>query len=82
MKYSWKYLNFTNEFSNSSTATSISCVDFSTLYTTMSHDKVLFEIIDFYFKGGDKQLIMIGKYSAGWIGNEKQGSVTISQSLL
>lgn len=82
MKYSWKFLNFTNDFSNSSTATSMSCVCFSVLYTTMPHDKVLFEIIYFCFKGGDKQVIMIGKYGARWIGNERQISVTFSQSLL
>lgn len=82
MKYSWKFLNFTNDFSNSSTATSMSCVYFSVLYTTMPHDKVLFEIIYFCFKGGDKQVIMIGKYGARWIGNERQRSVTFSQFLL
>ena len=81
MKYSWKFLNFTNDFSNSSTATSMSCVYFSVLYTTMPHDKVLFEIIYFCFKGGDKQVIMIGKYGVRWIGNERQRSVTFSQSL-
>ena len=40
--------------------------------------KVLFKIIDFCFKGGDKQFIMVGKYGAEWIDNEKQGSVTFS----
>ena len=43
----------------------ISCYDFSTFDTIILHDKLkksLFEIIDFRFKGSDKQLKSVRKY--------------------
>ena len=67
-------INSINSLNNRGKATSISCFDFSTLYTTIPHDKlikVLFDMIDFCFKGGDKQYIEIGKYGARWVNNIK-----------
>ena len=48
-------------------AISMSCFNFPTLYTTMSHGKlikVLYEIIDIFFKEGNEQLKTVGKYGA------------------
>ena len=77
--------NSIDNLNNCSKATFISCFDFSVFYTTISHDKlvkVLFEIIDFCFKEVDNQFITFRKYSARWVDNEKQESVTFSQSSL
>ena len=48
--------NSIKSLSNRGKGTSISYFDFSTLYTTIPHDKlmkVLFEIVDFCFKGSE-----------------------------
>ena len=68
-----------NNLSKHSKTTFLSC--FLTLYNITRHEsleKVFFQIIDFCFKGSNKQLIMVGKYGARWIDSEKQGSVTFS----
>ena len=46
----------------------MSCYDFSTLYTTIPHEKLkkkdLFEMMDLRFKGGNKQFKAVRKYGA------------------
>ena len=77
--------NLIIDLNNRGKARSISCFDFSTLYTTILCDKlikVLFEIIYFCFKGDDKQFITVSKFDARWINNEKQLSIILSQSSL
>lgn len=62
----------------------LSWFDFSGLYKTIPHSKLinsLFENIGFCFKGS-RQLLAFGKYGASWISNEKQGSITFSKSSL
>ena len=51
-------------------AKSINTFDFSTLYTKIPHDKLIFvlnSIIDFCFKGGPCKFIAITKYGAKWV---------------
>lgn len=65
-------------------ATSISWFDFSTLYTTTPHEKlikVLFEIRDFCFKVGDKQFITVG-IKVGKNGASKQQKIRIYNSFM
>ena len=66
-------------------ASSISCFDFSTLYTKIPHNKllkVMNELVDFCFKGGDKSYITVNKYGASWVAENKSNSVTFNSSTL
>ena len=57
-------------------AKSVSSFDFSTLYTKIPHDKllnVLYEIIDFAFKGGTNDRLAInGQGAAYWVGKRSR----------
>ena len=51
-------------------ARSISTLDFSTLYTKIPHDKLIFvlnELVDFCFKGGSKRYIAVKSSRAFWV---------------
>ena len=57
-------------------ASSVSCFDFSTLYTKIPHSKlvkVLHELVDFCFKGGNAEFIAVNQYRAYWT-NQKKSS--------
>ena len=78
-------INCINNLNNCGKATSILCSDFSTLYIAIPHDKlvkVLYEIINLFFKKDDKQFITVVKHGARWINNEKQRSITFTQCSL
>lgn len=50
-------------------ASSISCFDFSTLYKKIPLDKLLKgfnELVDFCFKGGDRQFIFVDGHGDKW----------------
>ena len=50
-------------------AQSLETFDFSTLYTKIPHDKlttVLCKLVDFYFKGGAHQYLLVNKWGAKW----------------
>ena len=52
----------------------ISTFDFSTLYTKIPHDKLLFvlnNLIDFCFDGGPSDIIAVTKFGAQWVNDTK-----------
>ena len=56
-------------------AKEVSTFDFSTLYTNLPHDdllRVLNEIIDFAFDGGNRNYIGFNEYKVFWMKNEKE----------
>ena len=62
--------NAINKLNNRQRAKSISTFDFSTLYTKIPHDKLLFvlnSLVDFCFKGGMSQFIAIKYSEARWV---------------
>ena len=66
-------------------AKSITTFDFSTLYTSIPHDKLknaLREIINFGFKGGDKFYIGITNYGARWVKDKSACNITFDKSSL
>ena len=66
-------------------AKSITTFDFSTLYTSIPHDKLknaMREIINFGFKGGDKFYIGITKYGARWVNDKTKCNITFDKSSL
>ena len=56
----------------------LSFVNFLQNYTTRT--KGFLQILDFCFKGGNKQYLVVGKHDARFANNEKKGSITYSQS--
>ena len=57
-------------------AKQISTFDFSTLYTKIAHDKVLdilYEVVDFVFKGGTRDYILINKQGCASCSSKKRG---------
>ena len=78
-------INSINNLNKRSKASSISCFDFSTLYTNIPHDKlikVMRELIEFCFKGGNKRIIKVDRYGASWVTEEKSSSVYFSKNRL
>ena len=59
-----------NKLNNRESDKSISTFDFSTLYTKIPHDKLLFvlnSLVDFCFKGGMSKYIAIKYSKACWV---------------
>ena len=55
-------------------ATSVSTFNFSTLYTKLTHKKLLMVLnssIDFCFDGGECKYITVNNYGACWVNNIK-----------
>ena len=79
-------INSINKINKRSAAKTISTFDFSTLYTKIPHDKlinVLDSIIDFAFKGGQKEYVCINwKGEAFWDSNPDKSSIYFSKSQL
>jgi len=74
-----------NMLNKRSKASSISCFDFSTLYTKIPHNgllKVMNELIDFCFKGGNKNYIMVNKYGAYWATDDNSNCLTFNNLTL
>ena len=72
-----------NRINNKRKAKSISTYDFSTLYTTLPHDKLiprLSKVIDFVFKGGDESFLQIFDKKVLW-GKKKKGLFSDSVNL-
>ena len=66
-------------------AKSIATYAFSTLYTTLPHDKLisrLFQIIDFVFEGGNNKFICISSYGKAYWRKKTNRSVAFSKSSL
>ena len=66
-------------------ASSITCFDFLTLYTKIPHEqllKVLNDMIDFCFKGGNHQFISVTKFGAKWVGQNRPGATIFTKSSL
>ena len=64
-------------------ATSVSTFDFSTLYTKLSHNKLLMvlnSLIDFCFDGGECQYITVNNYQACWVNNVKDNVICLTSS--
>ena len=74
-----------NKLNTRNRAKSITTFDFSTLYTSIPHDKLknaLREVINFGFKGGDKFYIGINKYGAKWVNDKSSCPVTFDKASL
>ena len=72
-------VNVINKVNNGSKATSISCFDFLTNFTTIPHDKlmkVLWDIIDFALKE-----VIIYSSQKIWYKMDRQGSLNFNQHL-
>ena len=57
--------------------------DFSTLYTTLAHDKLLkrlWNIIDFIFEGGNRAHICISKNNVAYCGKKFKDNIAFSKS--
>ena len=65
-----------------SSASSISTFDFSTLYTKIPHDKLLFvlnSLTDFCFNGGENNFIEVSSYGAKWVKEDKGFGITLTK---
>ena len=54
----------------------LSTFNFSTLYTKIPHDKllhILYKVVDFVFKGGSRDYIIINKQGCASCSSEKRG---------
>lgn len=75
-----------NKINKRRNAKQISTFDFSTLYTKIPHDKlleVLFDVVDFVFKGGSRDYIVINKHdSASWSTKKKGHKFAFDKSSL
>ena len=63
-------------------ATSVSTFDFSTLYTKLSHNKLLMvlnSLIDFCLDGGECKYITVNNYGTRWINNVKNNVICLSK---
>ena len=63
--------------------TSISCCEFSTLYTKILYDvilKILTELIGFCFKGGDGEFIKVDGHGANWTKERRSREVDFPKS--
>ena len=63
-----------NQLNKRRKLTSISTFEFSSLYTKLSHNKLLMvcnSLIDFCFDGGESKYITVNNYGACWIKNIK-----------
>ena len=61
-----------HKINSRSKARSVMTFDFSTLYTKIPHNKLLYvlnQLIDFCFKGGDKSYIVVSEWGAKWVNN-------------
>ena len=67
-------------------AKQISTFDFSTLYTKIPHDKlldILYKVVDFVFKGGTRDYIIINKQGcASWSSKKRGHHFVFTKSLL
>ena len=78
-------INALNEINKKGTAKDISTFDFSTLYTNIPHDKLLERLdrlVDFAFKGGDKNYINISWKGYAYWGKKTNSSQGFSQNSL
>ena len=63
-------------------ATSVSTFDFSTLYTKLSHNKLLMalnSLIDLCFDGGESKYITVNNYGARWVKNIKDNVICLNK---
>ena len=64
-------------------AKQISTFDFSTRYTKIHHDKLLDKLLDFVFKGGTRDYIIINKQGcASWSSRKRGHHFVFTKSLL
>ena len=74
-----------NSLNKRGKANCISTFDFSTLYTKIPHDKllkVLNNIIDVCFDGGNCDLLSVTKSGARWVRKKSQHGITFTKDLL
>ena len=73
-----------NKINGKNSAKYISCFDFSTLYTSIPHDKLiarLHELIDFAFKGGNRNNICFNNNGSAYWGRKAKKKCFTKQSL-
>ena len=71
-----------NGFHKSRKATSISTLEFSTLYTRLPHNKLLMvfnSLTDFCFDGGESKYITVNSYGALWVKNIKDNVICLNK---
>ena len=72
-----------NRINSRSKANCISTFDFSTLYTKIPHDKLLFvlnDLIDFCFQGGTNNHVAVTKFGAKWVTNPSKYTLTFDKT--
>ena len=78
-------LNSLKKLNKRGKASCISTFDFSTLYTKIPHDKLLFvlnELTDVCFNGGNRELISVTKSGARWVTKPSSHGITFTKSTL
>ena len=73
------------KLNNRKKAFSIATFDFFTLYTNIPHNilkNVMRELINFYFKGGEKEFIVVAKFGATWTDNRNKFKITFDKASL
>ena len=65
-------LECTNKINKRKNAKQISTLDFSTLYTKIPHD-ILYKVVDFVFKGGTRDYIIINRQGCAPWSSKKRG---------
>ena len=71
-------INSVNQLNKRSAAKSITTFDFSTLYTKIPHDKLIFvlnSLVDFCFKSNDCKYLVITRYGAKWSNNISKNDI-------
>ena len=71
-------INSVNQLKKRSAAKSITTFDFSTLYTKIPHDKLIFvlnSLVDFCFKSNDCKYLVITRYGAKWSNNISKNDI-------
>ena len=75
-----------NKINKRKNAKEVSIFDFSTLYTQIPHDKlfdILYKVVDFVFKGGTRNCIVINKQGcASWSSKKRGHHFDFTKSLL
>ena len=67
-----------HKINSRSKARSVMTFDFSTLYTKIPHNKLLYvlnQLVDFCFKGGDKSFIVVSEWGAKWVNSVNDQNV-------
>ena len=71
-----------NELNKQRKSTSVSTFDFSTLYTKLTHNKLLMvlnSLTEFSFDGGECKYVTVNNYGARWVNNIKDNVICLNK---